>query len=335
MISRNNLIRLIYSLAIILSIATATGIIMLLESKSHIFVNSFKAPQAESLIEPFPVGVNPIAKTITPSPVADSYFYNTIASASDSRDNWWNQVASVFASKNWYQNLASPVSRIIVIWPGERKEEISNNIAKILKWDNEQVVEFKRIVDASDPILSEGKYYPGQYVAHVGATPEDIKNVINESFESEVLTRYTEEVALQVPLEDALIIASLLEREASDFNNMREISGVIWNRIFIDMPLQLDATLQYAKGSNKYEPRWWPIVKSKDKFIESPFNTYKYKGLPPAPIANPSAESILAALNPIVTECLFYFHTSDKAYHCSKDYEEHVAKLKTIYGRGS
>lgn len=335
MISRTILIRLIYAIAIILSLAVAAGIIILLESKSHIFTQVATKKSSDAEVVPFPVSVNPLTKTISPAPTVEQYFISTLANAPESADNWWNQVAAVFASKTWYQNLASPVSRIIVIWPGERKEEISNNIGKILKWNQDQKDEFKQLVDSSSPILSEGKYYPGQYVVHIGASPNDIQELINESFEEEILKRYPSTVEAQVPLEDALIIASLLEREASDFENMREISGVVWNRLFIDMPLQLDATLQYVRGSSKFESRWWPIVKSNDKFLESPFNTYKHAGLPPAPIANPSAEAVLAALNPIVTDCLFYFHTNDGKYHCSVDYEGHVSKLRAIYGRGN
>jgi UPF0755 protein len=100
------------------------------------------------------------------------------------------------------------------------------------------------------------------------------------------------------------------------------------------MPLQLDATLQYVRGSNPYEARWWPVPRPRDKFLDSPFNTYKNTGLPPAPIANPSAEAVLAALNPRSTDCLFYFHADDGAYYCSKTYDEHVRKLRDVFGRG-
>ncbi|HMO78075.1 MAG TPA: endolytic transglycosylase MltG [Candidatus Paceibacterota bacterium] len=100
------------------------------------------------------------------------------------------------------------------------------------------------------------------------------------------------------------------------------------------MPLQLDATLQYARGSKAEENRWWPRVVPRDKFIESPYNTYENAGLPPAPIANPSAEAVLAALNPRITECMFYFHDAKGKFYCTETYEEHVAKLKEIYGRG-
>jgi UPF0755 protein len=116
---------------------------------------------------------------------------------------------------------------------------------------------------------------------------------------------------------------------------MREVSGVIWNRLFIDMPLQLDATLQYVRGSRPSEQRWWPAVKPADKFLSSPYNTYEHDGLPPGPIANVSPEAILAALNPAITDCLYYFHTAQGGYHCSESYEQHVQKLQALYGRGS
>jgi cell division protein YceG involved in septum cleavage len=329
--------RLLYGTILLLIIAAALGIGTLLKTKSLVFDSAYKysEPTAAAVVEPFPVGVNSFTKTINVDPTLDHFFYETIANDPHSKDHWWNQVASVFASKAWFQNLASPISRIIVIWPGERKEEIAKNIGDVLGWNAADRTEFQQLIDASEPVIAEGKYFPGQYVAHRGATPADIQTLLQESFKAAVLDRYTPEVAAQVPLEDALIIASLLEREASDFDNMREISGVIWNRLFTDMPLQLDATLQYVKGSKPQQPAWWPVVRPADKFLKSPYNTYQNPGLPPAPIANPSAEAILAALNPVVTDCLYYFHTKNKTYHCSPTYEEHVSKLRAIYGRGS
>jgi UPF0755 protein len=172
-------------------------------------------------------------------------------------------------------------------------------------------------------------------VAHRGATPKEVAELLQEKFEADILARYTTAVEDKVPLEDALVIASLLEREASDFENMREVSGVIWNRLFINMPLQLDATLQYVKGGKTNEKTWWPVPKPADKYLKSPYNTYANKGLPPAPIGNPSAAAVLAALNPIATDCVYYFHDDNRNYHCSKTYEEHVQKLRAIFGRGS
>jgi UPF0755 protein len=99
------------------------------------------------------------------------------------------------------------------------------------------------------------------------------------------------------------------------------------------MRLQIDATLQYAKGSNPQHV-WWPKVTPSDKYIASAYNTYKNEGLPPAPIANPSMEAIIAALNPKKTDCMYYFHDKKAGFHCTKTYEEHVALLKEYYGKG-
>ena len=99
------------------------------------------------------------------------------------------------------------------------------------------------------------------------------------------------------------------------------------------MRLQIDATLQYAKGSKPSEP-WWPGVRPADKFIASVYNTYENSGLPPAPIANPSLDAILAALNPTKTDCMYYFHDRQAEFHCSPTYEEHVELLKQYYGQG-
>jgi UPF0755 protein len=100
------------------------------------------------------------------------------------------------------------------------------------------------------------------------------------------------------------------------------------------MPLQIDATLQYVRGSKPYEP-WWPVPVPADKFLDSPYNTYQHAGLPPGPIANPSVEAIVAALNPYPTECYFYFHTNDGELICTETYEDHVRELRRVFGRGS
>src|SRR3989344_404267 len=253
--------------------------------------------------EPFPVSVQVIQHKIVEDPTVD-----------------------------WYLQLASSVSRILVIYSGERGEQVVANFGDILKWSDEERALFADYVAETEPYLEDGTFYPGRYVVPSDASPELVADLLHERFSNEILSRYTSEVEAQVPLKDALIIASLLEREAYDFTDMRYISGVIWNRLFIDMPLQLDATLQYSLGAAAND--WWPKIVPKDKFTPSPYNTYENTGLPPAPIANPSVESIMAALNPRVTECMFYFHDDNGRFYCTDTYEEHVAKLKEIYGQG-
>ncbi len=288
-------------------------------------------------VSAFPVGVNTLTKTIIENPAVDFYVDSNLAiDTENSRaSRFLDRLLAEFVRFDWYQGLASAVSRILVIYPGERHEEVVKNFGDILKWTAAERELFYNYVISSEPILNEGKFYPGRYVVSKDATPEEVADLLEARFREEILTHYTKEIELQVPLTEALVIASLLEREAYDFTDMRYISGVIWNRLFIDMPLQLDATLQYARGSKASESRWWPRVLPRDKYIESPYNTYENAGLPPTPIANPSAEAVIAALNPRATKCMFYFHDSKGKFYCTETYEEHVAKLKEIYGRGS
>lgn len=283
----------------------------------------------------FPVSVDPVREVIVESPEVEEYFEeHVVGDGGTARHvSWIGKAIGKLALMDWYQNLASASSRLLVILPGERREEVGAHFAKILGWSVDEREEFIRTIAAAEPMLAEGKYAPGRYTVVKGAGPEEVAELVLTRFSEEVLTRYTPATDAIVPIEDALTIASLLEREAYDFEDMRLIAGVIWNRLFIDMNLQIDATLQYAKGSKPTEA-WWPKVLPRDKYIESPYNTYENTGLPPTPIASPSLEAILAALNPKKTDCLYYFHDRNAGFHCTPTYEEHVALLKEYYGRG-
>lgn len=301
----------------------------------HLELRMLEQAARPTPVEPFPVSVDPQNKLILENPAIETYV-ETHALSPRSRSplaRWFDRITERLARSGLYQNLASTLARTLVVYPGERREEVADNFGDILGWTTEERDAFQTLVASSTGELSEGAFFPGRYLTSRSATPETIATLVADRFNAEVAARYTDDVAVRVPLEDALVIASLLEREAYDFTDMREISGIIWNRLFTGMNLQLDATLQYVKGERIRGP-WWPSVSPQDKYIDSPFNTYMYEGLPPAPIANPSLEAIVAALNPINTDCIFYFHDADGGFHCSKTYEEHVARLKALYGRG-
>ncbi|MCA9366099.1 endolytic transglycosylase MltG [Candidatus Kaiserbacteria bacterium] len=284
---------------------------------------------------PFPLGVDPAAQRIVENPAVDQFFGRDLASVGQTSRSagWLSKLVHRLAQQGWYQNLASPTGRVLVIEPGERREQVADNFGDILRWDRAEREQFLSLIAGSTPPLRDGKYFPGHYLVNKDASPQAVAERLLEQFKSEVADRYPTEVDRVVPLTDALTIASLLEREAYSFEDMREIAGVIWSRLFIGMNLQLDATLQYAK-SDTQGGSWWPLVVPDDKYIDSPFNTYQNAGLPPSPIASPSVEAIVAALNPKATDCLFYFHDERGGFHCSTTYEEHVSKLKDLYGQG-
>jgi cell division protein YceG involved in septum cleavage len=286
-------------------------------------------------LKPFPISVDPDKKQIIEDPRVETYVEEFASNHTPSREqqSFFALINQEIISAPWFQQLANPVSRTLVIRSGERAEEIASRAEKLFRWDATERDTFTSLMEKEVPFLPDGKYYPGNYTLPKDATPEEVTLVIMDRFNAEIRTRYTGDIEDKVSLQEALIIASLIEREAYDFTDMRYISGIIWNRLFIDMKLQLDATLQYARGSKPNEP-WWPVPVPDDKYIKSPYNTYLNTGLPPAPIANPSIDAIIAALNPRSTDCLFYFHADDATFHCSVTYEEHVKKLKETFGQG-
>lgn len=312
-------------------ISAAAVAVLILRSQTLVYTTAVLSPPE---LIPFPLGVDPRNATITEQIAVEEFYTSFLATNVTNTDTWLMRLAAKMQTSPFYQQLASPVSRVVVIWPGERSEQVTQNIGDVLRWSSDDRAIFASLMADNELAFSQGFIPPGQYVTHRKATPADIANQLQKEFDTAVLQRYTDDIEQTISLGDALVIASLIEREARDFENMREISGVIWNRLFIDMPLQLDASLQYVKTENPYEENWWPAVRPADKFIDSPFNTYQNKGLPPEPIANPSVEAIVAALNPRVTECLYYFHSATREYYCSQTYEEHVTKLQAVYGTG-
>ena len=91
--------------------------------------------------------------------------------------------------------------------------------------------------------------------------------------------------------------------------------------------MEIDATVQYARG--KLEDKWWAPIKASDiREIDSPYNTYKNKGLPPTPISNPGIDAIDAVLNPTETDCFYYLHDPSRIIHCAKTLEEHEMNIE-------
>ena len=285
----------------------------------------------------FPVSVDPSTKTISENPEIEARIndeHSTLGAAvlSAGRDAV-NALAMTVSTAKWYQVIASAQSsRVVVIYPGYRKEQVVAQFGNALGWSPQRQKAFLTTASKSIPTLTEGKFSPGMYVVETGMSESDVQSMIYNQFSDRYLERYGTSTQEIVPLKTALTIASLIEREAGSREEMRLISGIIWNRIFMGMKLQIDATLQYARGTSSNG--WWPVPRSRDKYIQSAYNTYTVAGLPPGPIANPSVAAVVAALNPKKTDCLFYFHDADGAFFCSKTYEEHVQALKKSYGRG-
>ncbi len=286
---------------------------------------------------PFPVTVDPINETISEDPAVDALFGETSqaleagASLATSGITW---LANMVTRIPGYSQIAGSDIVFIDIKSGYREEEVARAFGLALGWTSAEQTAFLKQVHTTSPELSEGQFVPGTYMVSSAASASYVQELLADRYERDIASRYSPEAERVLPLADALTIASLLQRETRDPSEMRLISGIIWNRLWMGMNLQIDATLQYAKASNGGTKSWWPVPRPADKYIKSPYNTYQNEGLPPAPISNPSTEAILAALNPKKTDCIFYFHDSRGKMFCSPDYEGHVRMLKKSYGQG-
>jgi len=127
--------------------------------------------------------------------------------------------------------------------------------------------------------------------------------------------------ALGVTLPQAVTVASLVEREAKADADRPQIAGVIYNRLRARMPLEVDATIEYALPSHKSE------LSFADLRIDSPYNTYMHYGLPPTPIANPGTPSLEAALHPSKSDYLYYVYCGNGRHVFAKTLAEHQANV--------
>lgn len=161
---------------------------------------------------------------------------------------------------------------------------------------------FKFLKDApSGPNRLEGYLFPETYEVFTFSNEHDIINRMLEQFDRVFTKEYYERAEeLNMDINEVLTIASLIERETQVNDERAIVSSVIRNRLAAGMPLQIDATVQYALGEQKDR------LSYEDLKINSPYNTYKINGLPPGPICSPGAESIHAALYPADTKYLYY-----------------------------
>lgn len=225
-----------------------------------------------------------------------------------------------------YQNLANPSVKVVRVYAGLRKEEIAEVFYKNLNWTEKEAEEFAKANSFNNSSPIEGKLLPKTYLIHKDATPIEVQNIMLTEFEK-AFKKIQEKSNKKIINEEIIIkIASIIQREASGKKDMPLISGIIWNRFWMGMKLEMDSTIQYAKGTE--EAGWWKQISVQDKKIDSPYNTYLYEGFPPGAISNPSLDAINAAYNPAKTKCIFYIHDKQKTTHCTETYEEHKKNIE-------
>ncbi|XKT74246.1 MAG: endolytic transglycosylase MltG [Patescibacteria group bacterium UBA2163] len=170
----------------------------------------------------------------------------------------------------------------------------------------------------------EGYLFPDTYLFAPGASAEAVIAAMRDNFDTKIETISEKISVFGKPLGEVVIMASLLEKEARQFKTMQIVAGILWNRISIGMPLQVDAVFGYIFNTKTFSPTFDQLE------TDSPYNTYLYTGLPPGPIANPGLAALEAAVTPQDVPYLYYLTGSDGTMHYAETFEKHKANRRFL-----
>jgi UPF0755 protein len=183
------------------------------------------------------------------------------------------------------------------------------------------------LVDGTRTKSLEGFLFPSTYLVPLGASPQEVAApMVSEFFKQLPRDARQRSRALHVTVPQAVTVASLVEREAKSEIDRPRIAEVIYNRLRLGMPLQIDASIEYAL------PRHKSRLSFEDLKIDSPYNTYQRVGLPPTPIANPGRPSLEAALYPSKGQDLYYVYCGNGRHVFAKTLTEHQANVARCLG---
>ncbi|HEY0931341.1 MAG TPA: endolytic transglycosylase MltG [Gemmatimonas sp.] len=179
-------------------------------------------------------------------------------------------------------------------------------------------------LDIPTPTL-EGYLFPATYAFPDGTSAREAVTAMLEQFEVQWKPEWTEQArAMSLSRHDVMTMAAIVEKEARKAEERPLISAVYWNRVKKGMRLQADPTVQYAL------PQHVERVLFRDLEVDSKYNTYKYAGLPPGPIASPGAASIAAALAPADVPYLYFVARPDGSHEFRTTFDEHTRAIAQI-----
>lgn len=184
--------------------------------------------------------------------------------------------------------------------------------------DNYFKKDFTFLSDKTDDLGLEGYLFPDTYEFSPEDGLEDIIRMMLDSFDNKLSSELRADILSQEKtIFDIVTMASLIEKEVRTIEDKKMVSGILWNRLKIGMPLQVDSTITYITGRNSTE------ILKEELELDSLYNTYKYKGLPLGPICNPGIDSIDAAIHPTDNDYLFYLSTPEGETIFNKTLKEH------------
>jgi UPF0755 protein len=156
----------------------------------------------------------------------------------------------------------------------------------------------------------------------LGASPATVESIMTAQFRKELPPDAAQKARRQhLTLPQIVTLASLIEREAKSDDERPLMAGVYYNRLRLGMPLEVDATIEYAL------PAHATVITYRDLALDSPYNSYLHQGLPPTPIANPGRPSLVAALNPKPSGFLYYVYKGHGHHAFAKTLSEQNANI--------
>ncbi len=163
----------------------------------------------------------------------------------------------------------------------------------------------------------EGYLFPDTYFVFPDITDREVLSLMSENFDRRMLPIMEEVEKSGRTLKEIITMASIIEGEANSPESRRMVSGILWERMRLGIALQVDATFAYVNGKNTYQ------LSLMDLEIDSPYNTYRYRGLPPTPISNPGMDSIEAALRPTESDYLYFLSDLAGNMYYAEDFDGH------------
>lgn len=244
--------------------------------------------------------------------------------------NLKKEISSIKAIWHLVNDSGTPVYKVTIL-EGWRVEEIAEELLK-----QGILTETATFINEAKRIKAEGFLFPSTYKLPKNMPPLDILKVMYQEYEKNILPIINSpQNKTGLSEQQILTLASIVEREAVYNDERPKIAAVYLNRLKIGKRLEADPTVQYALGYNQNEQRHWKKgLTYADLKFDSPYNTYKYAGLPPAPIASPGINSVKAVLNPTPDFEALYFVADNTGRHVfSTTYHQHLQTIKTIRGK--
>lgn len=211
----------------------------------------------------------------------------------------------------------------VTVPEGFTTKQIDARLTKIGLIEKDELINFDidKIQDTKykiQDISFEGFLFPDTYKFRKGSSVEDIVIKMLDNFDRKIDEDLRVEIQKQnKTIFEIIILASIIQNEALTDKEMPILAGIFYNRLDIGLALQSDVTINYITGKNLRQPTL------RDISIDSPYNTYLHKGLPPGPISNPGLSAIKAAIYPEKTDYLYFLHPLNSSAVFSRTFEEH------------